>query len=134
VGFRPATQEDKNVPFPAWDYSPPYLPAGWSLQVATNAAVLTEPLLFYLPFGQRPDTRPGNNLNKGNAAGLSEVTRIEIVSPGSEPVSPALAAVLDSKRLAMRPGPNHIAELGFDGETRGKMKDFRPGLPLILSW
>jgi hypothetical protein len=135
LGFRPATQADKDAPFPAWDYSPPYLPAGWSFQVATNAAVLSEPMLFYLPFGRRPDTRPGGKLNDlEHAAGLNEITRVEIVSPTSERVSPALLAVLNSKLIAMQHGAAHLVELGFDGEARGGMEDFRPGLPLIFRW
>lgn len=46
------------LPFSTWEYRPPYLPASLNIPVATNAAVLTEPMLFYLAFGQRPDTYP----------------------------------------------------------------------------
>src|SRR4051812_1392474 len=42
LGFRPGADDRGGVPFPAWEYRPPYLPSSWSFQVATNAEVLTE--------------------------------------------------------------------------------------------
>jgi len=51
-GFRPATQHASEAPFPTWEYRPPYLPDSLNLRVATNVAVLTEPMLFYLAFSR----------------------------------------------------------------------------------
>jgi hypothetical protein len=48
-----------------------------ALAQATNASVLTEPILFYFPFKPADAKQPLLR----HAAGLREVTRAEFVSP-----------------------------------------------------
>jgi hypothetical protein len=135
LGFRPGTHDQGRVPFPAWEYRPPYLPESWSLQVATNAEVLTEPMLFYLPFSRRPDSySPPRNQVLEHAAGLCDITRIELVSPHADSVSPAFEAVLRTGVVRRRTGVGHLIELGFDGELKGQVADFRPSLPIVFRW
>ena len=59
VGFRPApaegSEQGRAVPFPTWEYRPPYLPEPLAIHMAANSDVATEPLLFYLAFGRRPN-------------------------------------------------------------------------------
>jgi tetratricopeptide (TPR) repeat protein len=52
LGFRPKIQDDGGAPFSTWEYHPPYLPSPFCLHVATNANLLTEPMLFCLPLGR----------------------------------------------------------------------------------
>jgi hypothetical protein len=66
--------------------------------------------------------------------GLREITRVELVSPATEPPSPALQAAIDTDRVKLRTGGEYCVELGFDGEVQGNRVDFRPGLPLVVSW
>jgi len=135
VGFRPAAHGNGDVPFPAWEYRPPYLPEPLSLLVGTNAAVLHEPLLFHLAFAQRPDCYPaGKRQPLVHPSGLREITQVEFVSPRAENRSPALQAVTRAGMIRVSAGTEHLLVIGFDGETRGKNADFRPSLPLILQW
>jgi hypothetical protein len=134
LGFRPGPQVEK-PPFPAWEYRPPYLPESWSLQVATNAEVVTEPMLFYLPFLHRPEARPGTEVRKvEHKAGLPEITRVELLTPCGSSLSPALEAVVGTGFVRMRTGKEHLVEVGFDGESLGRTADCRPVLPLVLHW
>jgi len=134
-GFRPSADHVASPPFPAWEYRPPYLPQSWSFQIATNAAVLTEPMLFYLPFSQRSDAQPSAKRQKlEHEAGLREITRLEMVSPSAESLSPALTAVARADLVRMRTGKEYLVELGFDGESLGRVADCRPALPLVLRW
>jgi hypothetical protein len=134
-GFRPRAHDVASPPFPAWEYRPPYLPESWSFQVATNAAVLTEPMLFYLPFLQRPDARPSAERQKlEHEAGLREITRVEMLSPSAESLSPALTAVVSAGLVRMRRAKEYLVEVGFDGESLGRVADCRPALPLVLHW
>lgn len=55
--FRSVGSASSSRPFPSWDYRPPYLPAGHSIQMAADAP-LNEPLWFYAGFLRRPNSAP----------------------------------------------------------------------------
>jgi hypothetical protein len=100
-------------------------------------------MLFQTPFGQRPDrysTEKAQPLE--HHLGWQEITRVELVSPAADRPSPALQAAIrlwrryaiDTDRIGLRGGVGYCVELGFDGEVQGHRVDFRPGLPLLVSW
>jgi hypothetical protein len=135
ICLRTTTNDGDSIAFPSWAYRPPYLPAPLSIAVGTNSDVLTEPMLFQTPFGKRPDrysTEKAQPLN--HPLGLREITRVELVSAATEPPSPELQAVLNTDRVGLRAGVGYCVELEFDGEVQGQQVDFRPGLPLVISW
>lgn len=130
LGFRPKIQRDGGAPFSSWEYRPPYLPPPLCLHVATNADVLAEPMLFYLPWDLRRAQRPAST----HRVDLREVTRVVVVSPHADRPSPEMAAVTGAGLAQLRAGPNHLLELGLDGESQRQHADFRPLLPLVLRW
>ena len=143
IGLRPASQHPQTgtaMAFPSWAYCPPYLPPSISIAVGTNSEILTEPMLFQIPFGQRPDQAPVEKAQPlKHPLGLCEITRIEVVLPSANPgfceqVSSELQAVVDTHRVKLRGGTDYGLELGFDGERQGQQIDFRPELPLIFRW
>jgi hypothetical protein len=133
--LRPGAQDHPTAPFAAWDYHPPYLPESWSFQVGTNADILTEPMLVFLPFVRRPDSpsAPRRQVMQ-HAAGMRELTRVEMISPHADRLSSAFEAVLNTGIVRRRSGAEYLVELGFDGELKGKAADFRPRLPMVLLW
>ena len=57
------------------------------------------------------------------------------VRHGSFPVTRSdEQTVLETHQLKLRFGEGYWIELGFDGESQGKQIDFRPELPLIITW
>ena len=135
VGLRPGTSGSDTVAFSSWAYRPPYLSDTLSIAVGTNSNVLTEPMIFQIPFGKRPDQYPTEKAQPlQHRVGLREITRIELVSPTADNSSPEFQAVIDTNQLRVRVGVEYCVELGFDWEVQGHQVDFRPGLPLILSW
>jgi hypothetical protein len=133
--FRAAEPSPEATVFPSWDYRPPYLPETVSIAVATNSEILAEPMLFKIPFGGRPDRfSPEKAQPLNHPAGLQEITRVEIMTPIATSPSPELQAVIDSRQITVRNAADYGVELGFDGESQGQRADFRPGLPLIISW
>jgi Glyoxalase-like domain len=134
LGFRPTAKQEREVPFSSWEYRPPYLPTPLSISVGRNAAVVIEPMLFWLGFARRPDSRPlGERQPMEHASGVREITRLAFTSPGSG-VSPELQAVVHSGLIQRCLGADYLLELGFDGEMLGRRMDFRPELPLVLCW
>ena len=135
ICMRPEARDDETVAFSNWAYRPPYLPEPLSIAVATNSDVLTEPMLFQTPFGQRPDQYPPDKAQPlKHPLGLREITRVELVSPAADNPSPELQAVIATRQVRLRVGAEYCVELGFDGEAQGHQVDFRPELPLIMSW
>jgi hypothetical protein len=135
VCLRPVEGSGDVVAFSSWAYCPPYLPKTMSIAVGTNSDVLTEPMLFQTPFGKRPDrysTEKAQPLEHG--IGLCEITRVELVSPVENKPSREFQAVIDTNQIKLRVGAEYCMELGFDGEVQGQQVDFRPGLPLLVSW
>jgi hypothetical protein len=133
--FRPKSQQPGEPPFPMWEYHPPYLPETQSFGIATNADILTEPMLCYLAFGQRPDNYPAEKRQPmEHGAGLCEITRVELVIPHAGAPSPELRAVMRASLVGLRSGAMYLVELGFDGEVKGRKADFQPALPLIFFW
>ncbi|MCC3433781.1 MAG: hypothetical protein JGK08_28620, partial [Microcoleus sp. PH2017_04_SCI_O_A] len=135
ICLRSTTGSEDTVAFSSWAYHPPYLPETISIAVATNSDNLTEPMLFQTPWGKRPDSSSTEKLQPLNhGVGFREITRVELVSPAANNPSPELQAVIDTNQVKLRKGTEYFLELGFDGEVHGKQVDFRPGLPLIISW
>jgi hypothetical protein len=131
--FRPAADPTGGIPFPVREYRPAYLTPPLSIAVGTNADVLVEPLLFYLPFARRPDrTSPEKQQPLHHAAGLCEMTSVELVSPHAAQTSPSLRAVVEAGLVRLCAGPEYRVELGFDGERQARSFDFRPALPVVL--
>jgi hypothetical protein len=55
ICLRPIKDSSESIVFSSWTYHPPYLPPALGIAIATNSENLTEPMLFQIPFGQRPD-------------------------------------------------------------------------------
>jgi len=135
ICLRPVLGSSNTVAFSSWAYRPPYLPETLSIAVGTNSDVLTEPMLFQIPFGKRPDQYPTDKAQPlEHHVGLREITRIELVSPTADNPSPEFQAVIDTNQIRLRLGAKYCVELGFDGEVQGHQVDFHPELPLIMSW
>ncbi|MCU0543646.1 MAG: VOC family protein [Oscillatoriaceae cyanobacterium Prado104] len=135
ICLRPTKTAGDTIAFSSWEYRPPYLPENVNISVGTNSDVLTEPMLFQIPWGKRPDSYPAEKLQPlSHPVGFREITRVELVSPAANNPSPELRSVIDTNQLKLRLGSEYCIELGFDGEMQGKLADFRPELPLIVSW
>jgi hypothetical protein len=132
-----------SIAFPHWDFRPPYLPAGLSIAVGENSAILTEPMVFQTPFGQRPDQfLPEKAQPLVHPIGWQEITRVTVISPVRDRPSPAWQAVLDTQQVELAFGAEYCIELGFDGEVQRQRLDCRwpttdrrtAALPLVLCW
>ena len=135
ICLRPAIGFEDTVTFSSWAYHPPYLPETMNIAVGNNSDVLTEPMIFLVPFGKRPDRYSSKKAQPlEHQVDLREITRVELVSPSANNLSPELQAVLNTELVKQRFGAEYCIELGFDGEVGGQKMDFRPELPLILSW
>jgi hypothetical protein len=133
--LRPARQSEPAPPFAAWEYRPPYLPPPLALQIGRNAEYTREPLLYYLPVHRRPDTLPPQERQPlEHAAGVRELTGLRIFGPYPEAPSAAMQAAERTGAVVFRHGSEHLAELGFDGESQGRRADLRPALPLVMCW
>jgi hypothetical protein len=136
VGLRPISSEEAVAPFQAWAYRPPYLPEPLAIHMADNSEVLTEPLLFYLPFGRPPNPDdPARRQPREHAAGVRTITRLLILAGQGDGTAPQLRAVEEQcEGVGFAHGSEALMEVGFDGERSGGTADFRPALPLILRW
>ncbi len=135
ICLRPVTDSQEPAAFAHWDYHPPYLSETLSIAIATNSEVLTEPMLFQIPFGERPNQLPpAKSQPLDHPIGFREITRVEIITPVATTPSPELQTFLDNNHFKIRNGLNYCVELGFEDERQGEQIDFQPRLPLIMCW
>jgi hypothetical protein len=121
------------LPFAAWPYTPSYLPSPWVIHIADNASILTEPMLFYVAFGHRPD-QADTPSPLDHAIGFREMTSLRLQRPQAMSLSAALRAVVEMEVLTVNTGGPALMEIGFDGEASGQSIDLRPDLALVLHW
>ncbi|MEA5574087.1 hypothetical protein [Calothrix sp. UHCC 0171] len=55
--------------FSSWEYRPPYLSGTMSIRVGNNSDILTEPILFQISFGMRPDRFPPEKRQHAGTSG-----------------------------------------------------------------
>ena len=136
VCFRPSIRRDTKpvVPFATWAYGPPYLPTELSIGVATGTTD-SEPMLFAVPFGGRPDAVPIERRQPlVHPVGLGEITALHITLTRGEPVSPAARSAQGAGLVSFGTGGEHLAKIEFDHGVQGQSADFRPVLPLRFRW
>ena len=129
VCLRSTRPEGEGLPFPGWEYRPPYWPFPRGIHVRDGVS-LSEPWWVYIGPGRRSDD-PGRARRQPlkHGVGLREVTHIRFTSPRLKSSSAhAVAGVV------LDPGPEHLLELTFDNGLQGGNVDFRPDLPLVFRW
>lgn len=130
--FRPGTKGSE-VEFPGWSYQPQYLPEHLDVKVAESPSA--EPMWFYLSFGSRPDMASDDKRQPLiHKSGFKEITSVIVSVPPIGSLSRAATAINGVPGVEIVEGREHLLSIGFDGEVKGKMEDFRPSLPLIFRW
>jgi len=133
ICFRPATDAEKQLPFPSWGYQPIYLPA--NLKIDIGNAPLNEPMWFFLSFASRPDKASGERRQPlEHPTGFSEITSVRVIIPNTENYSEPALCANNVKDVEIAEGDEHLVQVGFDNESNGKSHDFRPILPLVFRW
>jgi len=134
LGLRPSQPGAGEVPFPAREYRPAYLPAHLAIHVGRDVP-LSEPFWFHLEFGRRPDDRGWPTRQPlEHAAGFREMSGVRLAGPGLDSPSQVGRAVVGLGAVALADAPEHLAEVTFDGGGRRRVEDFRPVLPLLFRW
>lgn len=90
------------IPFPTWEYRPPFLPDGVGIAVALGSEDPRQPFLFRSPAEARPDQwTDGRAGKRQQAAGLAEITGLHLDLPVG--ASPALRTLAERGVLSLRP-------------------------------
>jgi len=122
-----ATDESSSEHFPGWQYFPEYLSADQYFHVGENSDHFDEPLCILLPqTSSQPTRQPGNGR-------FDYVTEVRVSFP-SRRTSPVLEKVGQCRMLSLISGESHLMEIVFNGHRDHLSEDFRPFLPLTISW
>jgi hypothetical protein len=140
IGLRRTTPADPKFPFPTWSVSPGWLPAGSSIEILTARDDTKSPSLFLTPRELALDPKTDAKGGRGPASalvhplGVKRVTRIRLLTPADyKPVEP-LDYLQKSGVIAVQSAKEWVVELTFDGGAKGKTKDLRPDLPLVVKY
>jgi Glyoxalase-like domain len=126
ICLRPVDPQHEELPFPAWEYKPTYLPDPLVMHIAESA--FEEPMWVHLGFLRRADREEHFT---EHPAGIREITGLHLTT--SVPLrSAASQRIVASKILSTRTGPKPLLEIEFDGKRRNQVVDFRPHLPIVF--
>jgi hypothetical protein len=96
------------LPFPCWDYRPPFLPDGVGIQMSLTSDDPRQPLLFRSPGGSRP---------QGCQPGLREILGIHLDMPVA--ASPAIRALAETGFLTASSAVRHRMLLKVSTDSGG---------------
>jgi hypothetical protein len=132
ICFRPSTAQ-QGAPFPHWQYRPDYLADGMTIDI--GVAGLSEPMWFYLDKASAPSAAPvARRQPIDHPAGLRDITSVTVTRPAGCLPSSAARAAEATGVIAMRSGPAQLMEICFDHAAQGGHHDFRPTLPLLITY
>ncbi|HWW62171.1 MAG TPA: VOC family protein [Thermoanaerobaculia bacterium] len=125
------------LPVPSWSVSAPWMAPGTSLEVLTARDDTKSPSVSVHPgavsedpardIGRR-ELRAAGAMNQPN--GVKRVTAARIIMPADYQPVAALTYLQSTRVLALGRGDAWTLELTFDRGAQGRMRDFRPELPL----
>jgi glyoxalase-like protein len=139
IGFR-RTSADFKFPFSTWAVSPEWLPKGSAIEILTARDDTKSPSLFVTP--QELAVNPKNDAAhaRGPAMsfihklGVKRVTGVRLVNPADYKPVESLEYLRNAGLIGVTTGKEWTVELTFDGGKKGKSKDLRPKLPLIVKY
>ena len=123
-----AGPDSAGAPFLGWRYYADYLESGQYFHVGENSDLLEEPLCIYIPFDL-----PSPAIQPKQGEPYTKITELRVIVQVFRPSS-VLETINQSDRISLQLGEAHRLEVVFNEEKKGRFKDFRPGLPLIMRW
>jgi len=128
--FRPRGTDRGEPPFSTWEYCPAYMPRNLAILVGRNAATLSEPMLFCMPFGMRPDLwLQGHEKLLRHRPGFTEIKELCLSLPHVDEISSELNAVVNTGLIRLSADPQCSLEIILEGTED---LDCRPALPIIF--
>lgn len=125
---------DQAVPFEALDYSPPYLPTGASIPIAT-ATTDSEPMIFVNTMSTRPADLPDDARQPlDHPNGARQISHVRIGSPASTEASEPVLLLSRAGFVSLGQSREHLIEISFDEKRQGQSLDLKPDLPVVLHW
>jgi len=133
VCLRPGDDSGHDPPFRTWTYQPPYSPL--AIEVGINSEAADEPLLFYIPIARHQRAASvRQSETTDHRIGVRDVTALRISHPLSVRHSPVMRAVEETGLVAFDAAGDYLMHVLFDQAERGAKIDFRPEVPLTVSW
>jgi len=118
----------QEMPFDGWKYQPVYFQPPLAFHIGANSNSIDEPLCVYMPF-----IEPGITKEVDENEIFKYVSKVTVYTP-SVSMSKVLTTVGDADRLSIVKGKDHLMDIVFNENQSGRSHDFRPELPLVVSW
>ena len=100
-----------------WEFRPPYLPSGMSIDVCVDSDDPRQPMMFKSP-GAAPPVQwpPERRRNLQRLAGLGRILATRLDIPWSIEPSPTLAAIAKRTSLNVQPTSSEVHSVTFEVE------------------
>lgn len=106
------------LPFPSWEYRPPFLPDDRTIAVALSSDDPRQPFIFRSPGEARPDCwNDGLAGSRQQAAGLRDIVGLRLDLPVTP--APALKTLAERRFLTVAPAVTHRLELTITHQDGG---------------
>jgi hypothetical protein len=131
ICLRPGKESGQKPPFRTWEYRPAYSPV--AIHVGVNSEAVDEPFLFYIPV-VRKQHHASSTEPTAHPAGVRNLTGLGIRHPAYERQSSVMQAFEELEVVTFAIAHDFLILMSFDNGAEGRSSDFRPELPLTISW
>jgi hypothetical protein len=129
--LRPSEDSRQKAPFRTWKYQPAYSPV--AIHVGVNSEAIDEPFLFYIPVVSK--RRHGSSTEPtDHPIGVRNLTGLTIWHPAYGRQSSVMQAFEQLGVVTFAVAHDFLMLMSFDSGGEGRSSDFRPEIPLNISW
>jgi hypothetical protein len=133
ICLRPSHDSRQEPPFRTWKYRPSYSPV--AIDVGVNSEAVDEPFFFYIPVARsRHDVSMRQTEPTDHRAGIHDMTSLQISYPSSAGYSRVMQEAEETRLVTFSSADHYLLHIVFDHAESHVDRDFRPQIPLTLSW
>lgn len=135
IGFRRTSRTPSRLPFETWTVTSPWMGDGKAIEILSPRGSKTA-TFFIASQGvdEAANIRAAGDAKFHHPNGARRITAVELIAPSSAQLPPSAGFVRASGALNINTGRGWLLSAEFDHGRRGKSRDFRPELPLLVRY
>jgi hypothetical protein len=134
IGLRTRAGAPDSLPFTTWPLRLAWMAPGEALRMLTARADTTSPSVWVVPRSSALEDATIPAAARRHPNGARTITALRLTMPRAAPETEAVRALVEQRVVTLARGEAWLLEVTMDGGVRGRERDLRPALPLVVRW